>query len=251
MRALLLSSAAACIPLPIAHMEEVTPSVYGVIRWSDGAPVGGAQVATTGGRRDRRCRGPGGRATTHRDGSFLIPGASVHRRVLWITLIENFGLTPYWLCLRVSDTLSANSVGTATMRVYLRRHYGGDALSLVSWIWKDTIWMTPAAQVAEGGAWRIAGDTGYYRLLAAGIDDFGREGRAWVQWVQHAPGNTLSIRSTAELVTDIPVDMSAGAQIDWAGSDWIAIVHVNGRRPGRFNRTFQLGEPGVVRPSVE
>jgi hypothetical protein len=245
-----LVSGPACVPLPIPHTEQVTPSVVGVLRRSDGSPVAGERVASTAVSEDRHCQGTGARATTDSNGTFQLPATQVRRRILWVTMMESFGLTPYWVCAGSADS-STTSRGTQHGgRIFVLGHRWGDSLSLVSWIWHDTMQVTFDRQIATGGGWSEGGATGFYRVLVAATDNWGHAARAYVEWVERTPAGAQKVRAIAELEAGAPI---VGAEIDEARGHWFAIVQRARPPKGSDLRRlmFELGPPGVVRPATD
>jgi hypothetical protein len=62
-----------CLPLPIPHMQQVTPRVSGRVRNSVGKPSSALQLALTAHDKDTMCTRPSVRTVTDSMGAFRVP----------------------------------------------------------------------------------------------------------------------------------------------------------------------------------
>ena len=249
--ALVLGAATACIPLPIPHMAQATPPVTGTLYASDGTPVAGERVAATDHERDRSCTRAGGRAITDARGRFAMPEVKVRRRIFWFTMMENFGMTGYWLCAGPADS----AMGTAPrQRSNVAGHFLGDTVACLEWRWREAERLACNSsrldRVVTGGTWSEGGSSGWYRLILHGDYD----ARVFVQWVEPGPAGTpLDVRATAELPTGDPVETWYGTQLAGRADRWRVTVSSMKKTKWGNERLlrFELGPPGVIRELPE
>jgi len=239
-----LLALAACVPLPIPHTELATPKVSGILMRSDGTPMAGAVVAVTNEGHDATCRKFAVRDTTDAQGRFELPTIKEHRRILWLTMMENFGQTRYELCAQPADSL-ARAQRSARTSVVTRP---GGSLDCLQWE-ADAQWhLTCEDQlhhaIAEGGRWSDGKTQGAYRLINAEPIHF--ESALAVQWIVDSVSDGGSrVRATA---------LALGGEL--LQSQPPQVVQKDGRwyvgRTGRAYRhwgkvVFELGAPGEMR----
>src|SRR5256885_15396389 len=123
---LLLPCLAAC-PLPITHTETVSAPMVGVLRQSDGTPVGGVPVVIAG----SDCSRPAHSGTTDSAGGFSFPAAEQTHHVLWVFPGDR-GLPGYVLCVGSGDTLLAAYHGAGRME----GPWLPDSVTCVQWTWR-------------------------------------------------------------------------------------------------------------------
>jgi hypothetical protein len=243
-----------CLPLPISHMEQVTPRVLGQVRTSNGTAGSAVQLALTAEDKDTTCMRPAVRTATDAAGAFQVSSIEERKSIFWLTLMENPGrVAAYWLCAHAAD-------GGATAyqaRTHIAGHLDGDTLDCVVWSWDERrrIACNTATQTRflAGGTWGEGADTGTFRIILADEDSYGSVFRGYVQWIAR-PGGVQpdSLRAMAEL----PV----GAQLAWvADAPTLLRDNSNGRwyltglstRRTRSSKNrllkFELGPPGEVR----
>src|SRR5712664_4135061 len=200
--------ASACVPLPIRHTEQVTASVIGTVRRSDGAPAAGLPVAVTASDEDSVCAGAGGAGVTDSAGRFRLPAVSVRRRILWLTWAESFGMTRYWFCARVlARAPLADSSVAPVQRTVVYGWVHGDTLACLEWTWRSATRVTCNGSIGQrriltGGAWRDGQTVGTYRVLLP--DEEGWAARAVVQWITTGPPGgdaSDSVHAQTELPT--------------------------------------------------
>lgn len=255
----LSSGITGCLPLPIPHMEQVTPAVTGTLRNSDGSPIVGARVAVTHTRKDVACTGRGARGVTDARGQFALPEAKVRSGIVWISLMENFGQTWYWLCAgRDSAASSPGDSLTRPLRTSITGSFRGDTLDCVAWRWHDVDDVACNGSVnqrrlIEGGSWSDGGARGSYRIILGDIDGESYGSRPIVQWIEQRPspspgGPTAVVRAQAELPTPHPVSPYGMAL---RGPDGTWRLTMRSTVPTKWNHdtwfTFELGAPGQFR----
>jgi len=178
----LLAAVASCVPLPIPHTELATPKGSGILTHSDGTPMVGAVVAVTNEGRDVACQKFAVRDTTDAHGRFELPTINEHRRVLYVSMIENFGQPWYELCVQPSDSLSRAKRYARTSVV---THRSGGSIRCLEWA-ADAQWYLTCEDalhqaIAEGGRWTDGKTRGTYRLINA--DPIPFESALAVQWI--------------------------------------------------------------------
>lgn len=253
-----LLGAAACIPLPIAHSAQVTPQVVGTLQDESGAPLPGARIALTESGKDVACRGPGGRGVTDGGGRFAMPSAATRKRIFWLTMIESFGATAYWLCAGAPPGSSTADTTLAQSRTHIVGWMQGDSLACLAWRWRTprvTCNGGPNQQlVMYAGRWTAAGESGVYRLLLVDADESGYELRAVVQWLATTravePGlhPVGTVRAQVELPTGKGVAKYETMLIE---RDGVLRVRLQSVVPTNWGNArwlmFDLGAPGEVR----
>jgi hypothetical protein len=241
----------ACIPLPIPHNEQVTPSVAGTLRSDAGSPIAGAAIALTGSSRDTLCAHPAIRRVVDERGRFETPATEERKTIFWFTLMENFGLTDYWLC-----TGTVDSAGTA---LYLARtiihghahgHAAGDSLVCLGWVWEErrrvTCNGTFPQRMFEGGHWARGAAHGWYRLIVADDEVWGYLSRAFVQWLEaKGPEAADSLVAMVELPDEVTSELR-GVPFREQDSHWYLSIPSTKRTFWGHTRwlTFELGPPG-------
>lgn len=242
-----------CIPIPISHMVQVTPTVSGTLHTSEGSPVRNARVAVTGSSRDKGCTRSGGVGLTDAMGRFYLPAVDERRHIFWLTLMESFGRTVYWLCADPNpSTSSASPPDSHPPRLQILGYASGDSLACL------TFELQGAAQVAcnglsemqivTEGTWTDGALSGTYRVLLPPLAGWGA--RAVVQWITPAPGPHTrgTLHAQAELPTGNGVRPEE-TRIRLYSNGWhVVLLSVE---KTRWNNdiwlTFELGGPGAFR----
>jgi hypothetical protein len=252
--------AAACIPIPAKHQEQVTPAVVGSLRLADGAPAGDYFIAATDDEKDHTCSRPGGRGVSDSLGRFRLPATSEEQKVFWFTLMENFGWREYWVCAEPSALGAPGGARVASpARTFVFGHFRGDSLDCLQWSWRDTTRLScnaegndkqfphGANQILRGGSWTEGDVAGSYRVLLVQVGSW-VDVRAVVQWVGGAPGTANTVRAQMDLPTRDSVKIFQ-ASLDHVGDAWR--VRVNSTRRTRWGNdiwlTYELGPPGQIR----
>jgi hypothetical protein len=244
---------AGCVPLPIPHVQQVTPRVAGRVHNSAGKPSSAVQLALTAHDKDTTCLRPSVRAVTDSTGAFQVPFVEERKSIYWFTLMENPArVTQYWLCTHAADDSGAP---VYQARTEIMGHLDGDTLECLDWSWNERrrIVCNTAEQAhfLVGGTWVQGADTGFYRIILADEDKYGSIFRGYVQWVARpGAGRTDSLHAMVEL----PV----GPELAWEEGG-PTLVRDNGtwyltalsRRRSKWNNNrwlrFELGPPGEVR----
>jgi hypothetical protein len=250
----LLVGASACLPLPVAHNQLVTAPVMGVIRRSDGTPAPEVRIGVTADERDEGCTSHGARAVTDAAGRFQLPAIHERQRVLWLTMMESFGMTRYWFCASGPSPRSTTDSSAVPARTHIRGWISGDTLACLTWTLGGVPRVTCNGSVNQrpivtDGEWSDGQNSGTFRLLLTDAERSGYGYRAVVQWVMAtASGETGSgqVRGQLELPTGEPVLGGAFTTVD--GRWRIRVESV--RRTKWNNRrwlTFELGRPGEAR----
>jgi hypothetical protein len=253
--------AAACIPIPAKHQEQVTPAVVGTLSIDDGAPAGHYFIAATDEENDHTCSRPGGRAVSDSLGRFRLPETSEQKKVFWFTLMENLGSRRYWVCAGPS-ALGASTGGAplaSSARTFVFGHFRGDSLDCLQWSWRDTTRLScnaerndkqfpqGANQILRGGSWTEGDVSGSYRVLLVQVGSW-TDVRAVVQWVGEAPGTANTVRAQMDLPTRDSVKIFQ-ASLDHVGDAWR--VRVKSARKTWWGNdiwlTYELGLPGQIR----
>lgn len=245
-----------CIPVPIPHWAQVTPRVVGTLNRDDGRPIAGAAVGITPDHEDRTCSRSGVRDTTDAEGRFQLPVVKERRRVFWLTMIENFGLTGYWVCARPADSLPGV---TEVIRSSVDGHLEGDSLLCLRWEERDGRRLvcessTRRHRVVEGGRWADGGASGYYRLLIADADDIGYSSHLAVQWVDSSAATLVArVVAVAESPAGEPVQSWPAPKLLLRGGRWYATATAErlSKWGNRREVVLELGPPGVARPLTD
>jgi hypothetical protein len=210
-------------------MERVAPPVVGVVRREDGSAAAGVRVSSAADATASACARGGPLVTTDAAGRFALPEQRVKKRILWLTLMENFGLVWYGLC-------AQPAAAAAPLAAPLTGFFRGDSVDCLLWRWGGAERLScdntrRARTVVTGGAWTDGAVGGEYRVIVYGW-------RAYVQWVElAADGTPARVRTTMELPTEGRL---------W-GDTAPAFTHPNAWRVVLGDRwTFELGAPGVV-----
>jgi hypothetical protein len=252
--AALLVSVSACLPLPIAHNQLVTAPVMGVVRRSDGTPAPGLRVAVTADVREEGCRRHGASSVTDSAGRFALPAVHERHRVLWLTLMESFGMTWYWLCAGGSSPRSSLDSSAVPARTRVVGWIRGDTLSCLTWTLVDVPRVTCSGpinqrRIVTDGQWSDGNDSGTFRLLLTDAERSGYSSRAVVQWITSADSGVVGtgrVRGQLELPTGEPV---LGGSFMTLDGRWR--VRVESVRRTKWNKRryliFELGFPGEAR----
>lgn len=251
-----LALGAACIPLPIRHTKQATPSVEGRLQWNDGSAAVGIAIAVTESEKDKGCTGPGGRGVTDSSGRFHLPPAHVRKRIFWLSLMENpLGSTSYWLCARLDASPEHRGDGNLHVpRTRIAGRLRGDTLTCLGWEWQSALRVTCNAphqkRILTGGSWTNDGETGTYRVLLPEGEKLAYESRAVVQWITPAPvgASTIAVRAQTELPTGKGVT-TEGALLDSRDGEWrLRVKSVTPTTWGNERwHMFELGPPGEFR----
>jgi len=241
----LLAAVASCLPLPIPHTELATPKVSGVLTQSDGTPMAGAVVAVTNEGRDSSCQKFAVRDTTDSKGRFELPTIKEHRRIFWLTMIENFGQTWYELCVQPADSLER---AQRSARTSVETHRSGGSVRCLQWA-ADAQWYLTCEDalrhaIAEGGRWTDGRTQGTYRLINAEPLRF--ESALAVQWIADSTsGGGSRLRATVLVLGGEPLQSDA-PQVSPKEGRWY--VGRTGTAPQHWRRLiFELGAPGELR----
>ena len=251
----------ACIPIPVKHSEQLTPTVVGTLSVDDGAPAGHYFVAATDQMKDLTCSRPGGRGVTDSLGRFRLPETSETKQIFWFTLMENFGMREYWVCVRPAALgASGGARVDEAARTSVWGHFRGDSLDCLRWRWRDTTRLScnamPAAtqvphvesQIIRGGSWTHGDMSGSYRVLLVQIGRWESEAGAVVQWVAGTPETANTVRAQMDLPTRDSVELRS-ASLERVGDAWR--VRVKSSRKTKWGNeiwlTFELGPPGQIR----
>ena len=233
-----------CIPIPIPHTAQVTPAAVGELRRSDGTPSALVSVALTASSRDTSCAKAAVQRVTDSSGRFDIPAARQRKTIVWLTLMENLGLTQYWLCAGASD--SAGHL-TYRSRTSVLGHLDGDSLKCLEWAWRETPRVTcenaRGQQIVTRGAWTQGTSAGTYRMILAEDDEWGHSTRPFIQWLEvPSAGGPLVVRGVAVLPVMVGGDYLT--EIVLIGGRWhvTAVTAIS-----RKKLTFELGPPTEFR----
>jgi hypothetical protein len=246
---LIVSGLTACIPLPISHTEQVTPRVVGTIQGDDGAGRGDMRIAAAETPDPGSCQWSASTALTDAAGRFALPPVRVRKKIFWLSMMETFGRTAYWIC------AAPGSTGDSTKPLLARvvGHIAGDSISCLEWQPPGTQELTCDSDhdrhIVSGGEWRDGSAHGTYRLIITIVDTTPYpEYRAFVQWLELSPDTPLhAVRATVELPAPA-IDLNPFPAFEERDGAWTVVVKSN--RPGmkgadRF-MTFTLGKPGVL-----
>jgi len=253
---------AACIPIPVKHQEQVTPDAVGRLTLENGAPASQYFIAATDDDKDRTCSKQGGHGVSDSVGHFELPETSVQRKIFWLTMMENFGMRRYWLCVRPAASGAPSDARVeALSRTFVFGDFRGDSLDCLRWSWRDTTRLSCNAepthepmlahhykQILRGGSWADGDLSGSYRVLFVVQDGtWASTGRAVVQWIGRAPGTLNTVRAQADLPTRDSV-WALNASLDHVGDAWQVRVK-SARRTTWGNDiwlTYTLGAPGSI-----
>jgi hypothetical protein len=241
----LLAVVASCVPLPIPHTELATPKVRGTLTHGDGSPIVGAVVAVTNEGHDAACQKFAVRDTTDADGHFELPMISEHRRILWITMFENFGQTWYELCVQPSDSLAR---AQRYARASVVTHRTGGTLRCMDWE-AEAMWHLICEDplhhaVVEGGRWTQGQTQGTYRLIDA--DPVRFQSALAVQWIADTATDGRSrLRATAVTPAGEPLESGTPQLVQKEGRWYVGRVSAAYRH--RRKVVFDLGAPGDLR----
>lgn len=244
---------AGCLPLPIPHMQQVTPPVSGRVHNSVGQPSSALQLALTAHDKDTMCTRPSVRTVTDSMGAFAVPFIEQRKTIYWLTLVENPGrVKVYWLC---ANPEVGSDVPFYQTRTQITGHLDGDTLECLDWSWKETRRVvcntSGEARFLVGGTWVEGADTGVYRVILADEDRYGSVFRGYIQWVS---GLGTARRDTVHAMVELP----GGAELarQWGGpllapenGKWYLTVLSRRRNQWNNQRSlrFELGPPGEIR----
>lgn len=252
----------ACIPIPVKHSDQVTPTVVGTLSLDDDTPAAHYFIAVTDDLKDRTCSRPGGRGVTDSLGRFRVPETSAEKKTFWFTLMENLGMRVYWVCARPAALGAPDGTRVdESARTTVWGHFRGDSVDCLRWHWRDTTrlscnatpadtqihWRRAERQILRGGSWTVGDVSGSYRVLVVRVGRWESAARAVVQWVGRTPGTPNTVRAQMDLpMWDF---VSAwGASLDHVGDAWR--VRVESARKTRWGNdiwlTFELGTPGEI-----
>ena len=241
---------AGCVPLPIPHMEQASPSVVGALRDEDGAPMTGVRVAAAEGPERSQCAWSHGEQTDA-SGRFRLPGVRVRRNIVWLTLFERVGMRQYWLCAR-ADSVASDAA--RSLFAQIDGTFRGDTVACLAWRWRDSPYLTCDAEERQrtrtGGAWADSNARGVYRLIIDSLDPKKYwHTRAFVQWVELTrDGKPGTVRTTIELPTEGDVDQYEPPSFSRPTGRWTVVVKSDTPTKWGNDRylVFELGAPGVV-----
>lgn len=241
-----LIAAAACVPLPIPHSERETPAISGAVVREDGTVATGRVIGVREVRFNRSCRAPRARATTDSLGRFLLPAASGHESIFWLTLMESFDLMPFGACEIASGT-SGDSVVAET--AHIMGTSMGTTLACLEWSWRDSLRLACTSNrqyrgdlVTNGGTWRAGTDSGQYRVIRFDDAHCSAQQRVVVQWLADAPRVPHPVRATRELEGPKRCLPDGPVAFDQIGDTTIVrLSALNGKA-----LAWSLGPPGVV-----
>lgn len=248
----LTAAVSGCIPLPIPHRAFATPKVTGVLRSETGAPIAGMRVAAARSPAPKDCAWSDGADVSDSLGRFQLPVVYVRKRILLVSLFENFGMVSYTLCARPPDTVS---IDRQPLMADIAGRMRGDSVDCLLWHLQGSTRLTcdteRAHHIVVDGAWSEGASRGTYRLITAPTEtDGGSEYRAIVQWLElDRAGRPAALRGSVELPAPA-VDMQPAPALTYSAGRWIVVVKSNRpRKRGdeRFLR-FRLGPPGIVQP---
>ena len=124
-----------CLPLPIPHMQLVTPRVSGRVHNSVGKPSSALQLALTAHDKDTTCTRPSVRTVTDSMGAFRVPFIEERKTIYWLTLWENPQRRKlYWLC---ANWDAGGDVAVYQTRTQISGHLDGDTLECLDWSWNE------------------------------------------------------------------------------------------------------------------
>jgi len=240
----------ACIPLPISHMEQVTPRVVGTIQGDDGLPLGALRVATAENPDAKSCQWSAGAALTDAAGRFAVPAVRVRKKVFWLSMMENFGRAGYWIC--AAPAGPTDGASTPVLASVVGR-IAGDSISCLQWhadgIPQLTCDSDNDRHVISGGEWSDGSTHGTYRLIVTTTDATPYpEYRVFVQWLEFSASERRHpVRATVELPAPA-IDLIPFPALEIRDNGWNVVVKSN--RPGmkgadRF-MTFHVGKPGEI-----
>lgn len=248
---LVVSGLTACIPFPISHTEQVTPRVTGTIQRDDGAGLSDMRVAAAEKPDPESCQWSASTAVTGTSGRFTLPAVRVRKRIFWLSMMETFGRTAYWIC-----TAPAVPTGRAEKPLLGRvvGHIAGDSVSCLEWrrarMRELTCDNDVDRHIVSGGEWNDGPAHGTYRLIVTTVDAApSPEYRVFVQWLELSSDKPLHpVRATAQLPAPA-IDLNPFPAFNQLDGAWTVVVKSN--RPGmkgadRF-MTFNLGKPGEMR----
>ena len=182
-----------------------------------------------------------------------MPAAEERRQIFWLSLMENFGRTVYWLCLDASALRGPASLNhSSPPRSAIIGYMSGDSLACLLWDWRGASELscngTLERQILTDGAWTEGELTGTYRLLLPPGEEWGA--RAVVQWItsaSEAPARWI-VHAQAELPTEKDIRPES-ATLSWGTTAWK--VRLLSTEKSKWNNdiwvTFELGPPGEFR----
>jgi hypothetical protein len=241
-----------CLPLPIPHMQLVTPRVSGRVYTSVGQPSSALHLALTAHEKDTTCTRPSVRTTTDSLGAFAVPFIEERKTIYWLTLIENpGGAKAYWLC---ANAEAGSDVPSYQTRTQISGNLDGDTLECLDWSWngKRVVVCNTGreARFLVGGMWVQRADTGAYRVILADQDRYGSVFRGYIQWIEGlGTAGRDTVFATVELPGNAELARQPGGPI--LGSEngtWYLTVLSTRRTTGNNPRPlkFELGPPGEI-----
>lgn len=248
--ALIPLSFTGCVPLPIPHTQQVTPAVRADFRAGTGRRAAGVAVALTTSWKDTLCAQPVIQRVTDAQGHLEVPAVEERTPILWVTLMENFGYTSYYLCAGRIDSLGTRGYES---RIEVHGRMAGDSLDCVTWEFAQRLHATCYNDLnpegwLEGGRWETGSGGGTYRVLFV--------------VVLQRPSRVITHPFVQWLVGD---SIAAVAEIDRDSKPWererLGLVAKDGRwyltfaaphstfwnRLGNRWVTYELGAPGEIR----
>jgi hypothetical protein len=244
---------AGCLPLPIPHVEQVTPQVIGRLSQSNGAASIDVPIALTATDKDTVCAQAAVRTATDSVGAFRVPFTEQRKRIYWLTLAENpGGITAYWVC---AGTRDSTGEPVYHSRTFIIGHKDGDTLDCLDWMWREERRVTcnndDAGRILTGGGWVDGVDSGTYRVILAEADRYGNRARGLVQWIIRSRGGGPDIvRAMTELpAADDFLHEWGGPTLAQEDDHWyLTVLSARPTKWGNKRRVrFQLGPPGQVR----
>jgi hypothetical protein len=244
---------AGCIPLPISHLSPVSAASVGAVVDEGGSPARGLRIAPAGDATPSACAWNEASATTDVNGRFALPALSVKRRIFWLTMVESFGMSHYWLC---AQPASSSDTATRPLITDIRGNFRGDSIDCLEWNWQQRRQLTCTTQygprrITTGAEWSDGQTTGIYRLIVAalGTEKYSDD-EAYLQWVELTPGGTPgSVRAVIELpVGKGGVYPYPAPEFNRPDGRWRVVIR--SIQPTKWGNdryvTYVLGKPGEV-----
>jgi hypothetical protein len=240
---------AACVPLPIPHTAQVTPKIVGTLRRSDGSTAAGVAMSVSAKHADSSCTYPGVHTVTNPAGRFQLPAGKVRKRIFWLSWMETFGMTDYWLCVQPVGS------STSPRRAYVRGNVAGDVVDCLEWVWREKERLTCNGplehRIVDGGEWTDSTGLGIFRVIVADADARAYKFQGFVQWLDPiAFGEAVHVRAVVELPGGDNLSPWDGAALSTRNGRWyISVTSLRPRKNGNESRLmFEVGPPGQVRP---
>lgn len=235
-------------PLPIAHTETLSAPMVGVVQWTNGTPLSGAQIAVY---TADRCEGIALSTTTDSLGAFAFPRIRKRYGVMWVIPGLDRAPPTYSLCMADVDSLRP------VYRGYVPWNDTAlpDSVTCLAWAWHDRPRVTCSSlleeTVALGGRWTDSATSGQYRVILTREPTRIRGFRipvdrphAYVQWIQEDRNEgTAVVRTTVELLLDGKVTDVQKIEL-WQHQGTCHVTLRGWKNASRILLTFELGLPG-------